>query len=188
MRQAEHLNCTQVAELIEPYVDDDLGDEPRSALLAHLGACAACAEDLRQATTTRDELGKLPEFDTPQPVLDAILDGARRERPRRWSRRLKGRPILAAAAALLLGATALWWRMQTQPAEPSQAELARASAEAHFALSLVATVTRSTGDNLRDEVLGQRIVLPTLRGLNRSLSRDPAVTDRGTTPDQGGPT
>jgi anti-sigma factor RsiW len=50
------MNCDEAADLIGPYVDDDLPTEARRRVEDHLLACRVCAWDAMTLRITRDRL------------------------------------------------------------------------------------------------------------------------------------
>lgn len=169
------ITCEAAADLIEPFLDGDLGPSEAARLEAHLGRCADCAAELELATTLRRGLRSLPELDCPP----AVLERARRaagEAPvvplRRPARRAPG--WLAVAAALVLaalGALAVGRGLRGPTAEePSPEQVAQATAEARYALALVGRVSRRAGLALRDDVLAPHVAGATAGALDRSLA------------------
>jgi hypothetical protein len=83
----------------------------------------------------------------------------------------------AALAATLLAALALGWWQSSRPAPgPTPGQIARAEREARYALALVARIGRKAGSELRDDVLIDRVAIPVLDSVGRSLNRVPAAT------------
>ena len=109
------MNHSRVQESLSAYLENDLSPVDRSAVDAHLAACGACAEDLRDLFQAVALLRRLP---TPEPppflasrVMARIADGeAEPARWRRWlaqaSAPLIAAPLAAAAAALAVFAFA----------------------------------------------------------------------------------
>ena len=85
-------------------------------------------------------------------------------------------PRLAAAAAVLalaVGGGALFFQIQRPSDQPSPEQIAQATAEAKLALAYLGKATRRASDDLREEVIAKRLVVPATRGVSRSLRRDP---------------
>jgi anti-sigma factor (TIGR02949 family) len=186
-RSADSLQCDQVLELLEAHLDGDLSRDEARAVVDHLADCRGCAREAALAEAVRSELRAMPSFDAPPELLAAVRWAAGSQRPRR--RRL--RPALAVAAALMVAVIAgvLW--TQGPGARPSMddPEIARATAETRYALALIGQLSRRAE---LDELLAERMVTPTLRGLARVLG--PELDNRGdqraaepeTTTEQGG--
>jgi anti-sigma factor RsiW len=46
------MTCDEIDELLSDYVDDELGEETRGRVAAHLASCAGCAAELRKLRRT----------------------------------------------------------------------------------------------------------------------------------------
>ena len=179
-RRIDERSCEAATELIEPYLDGELGPSESARLEAHLARCTDCAGELELAATIRRELRALPELDCPPAVLErahraateATVVPLRRaapagERPRRAWAALAAALVLAVLGAFLVA------RGLRAPAGqgPSPEEVARATAEARYALAYVGRVSRSAGATLRDDVLAPHVAGVTTEALNRSLAQ-----------------
>jgi len=51
------MDCTEVRDLLHPYADNELPPQERSAVAAHLGDCAACAQALAKIEALRHRIG-----------------------------------------------------------------------------------------------------------------------------------
>jgi len=54
------MTCRRCRRLLSPHLDNALGADERSWVIAHLAQCAACAELLRQLESNRQLLRALP--------------------------------------------------------------------------------------------------------------------------------
>jgi anti-sigma factor RsiW len=70
--------CERVVELLTDYLEGELGDATRTELEAHLAACDACAEYLRQLRITVSALGQV-RLDQLSESAQATLRAALRE-------------------------------------------------------------------------------------------------------------
>jgi predicted anti-sigma-YlaC factor YlaD len=106
------MNCSVFRELLEPYLDDSLGEERRDWFRSHLRGCRSCRSwalgeepSLLFATAAR------PARDEAT-VEECVQSVARQIRQQRLQRRIQGsrRPWLAAAAAVVLavGGGVVW--------------------------------------------------------------------------------
>lgn len=173
-RSADRPTCDAVRELLEAFVDGDLGPREERMVAAHLHDCAACGRERRVATELRSALRSLPEHDAPAKVLWAVRMAARegesraplRARLARWMTRPAAAVATAAVAVALMVTAVAWW--QRPAARPSfdDPEIARAAQETRFALALVGALGRRAA---LDEVLGRRVVSPTVDGVTRAL-------------------
>jgi anti-sigma factor (TIGR02949 family) len=180
------MACADVLELLEAHLDGDLSRDEAAAVSAHIKGCAGCAREEALADAVRAQLRELPEFDTPPRLRAAVRWAVGREAP---ASRRRLRPLLAAAAAVTLAIAigAVWWqRSQTRPSLDDP-EIARATAEARYALALVGEVGRRAAI---EELLGERVVSPTVRGIVRSLggpeNREHRADRSEASQDQGG--
>ena len=88
-----------------------------------------------------------------------------------WPRPVWG-ALAAAGLALVLGLAVFSQRASTpEPALDDPATLARATAEARYALAKTGLLTARAGTALRDKALRDRVVTPTRQGLNQVLGR-----------------
>lgn len=117
--------CPLVSARLPALIEDDLSTGEAELVRAHLEGCAQCARESTALTRLRGALRAgpppAPEFAAATARLRLALRAE--ARPRGWP----ARPLLAAAAALLL--TALGWRFLPAP-RVSIAEICRASAGA----------------------------------------------------------
>jgi anti-sigma factor RsiW len=155
--------CEEMLDLLEPYLDGDLPIPEAARLREHLTRCTACTAEMALAAKIQRELRSLR-----QPGGDVV--------PFRPRHRATGLRVAAAAAvlALAIGGGAVFLHLQGQREQPSPEEIARATAEARFALAYVGKVTRTAGLDLRDEVLEKRLIVPATRSVSRSLGGNPA--------------
>ena len=205
-RQSEAPSCDRVLEHLEALVDGELdsviGGEPSASLdaaaaAAHLESCVACAAEAELALAVRRELRALPQPDTPAATLASVLQRTAEAaafsphaRRSRWThpRRLAWAAIFVPAA---LGA-GLWlaalqdWRLETRPLSPPQAPaadpeaVARATREARYALAYLHRLNRRAGLKLQQDLLIDRLAVPTVRTLSRSLSSPVTPSSPGT--------
>jgi anti-sigma factor RsiW len=140
------LHCEEALDLLEPSLDGELASGAESRLRSHLDACRACAAELALAARIQKELRAL------RPA--AVLPFPQRRGAARPAR------LLAAAAMLVvtIGGGLYLGYVRTRPASsPSPLEIARATAEARYALAYVGRVSRHTGLDLRDDILNRRM-------------------------------
>ena len=164
-RPTDALQCGQVLDRLEEFLDDDLSRSETAAVTAHLASCSNCSREAELAEAVRAELRRLPEFDAPPEVLAAVRWTVGSEPPRRrvaWPS-----PMLAAAAVLVAVVLGGLWLQHTPP-RPSldDPEVARAAAETRYALALVGAAGRRAG---LEDLIGERVLSPTVRSVTRSL-------------------
>lgn len=197
-RRRSGLDCRSAIALIEAHLDGSPSAPPSAELAAHLERCASCRAELELAETIARETSRLPQFDTPNRVIEA----ARRriagpEAPPRAAEPSRRRPpawaALAAAALAAIAITAVLTGPERppEPSRASDAEVARATAEARLAFALIADATERAEHELRDSVLRDRVLATAVRGVSRSfrlrstLSQAPDLGPTPTTPPGG---
>ena len=183
------MTCAEVEAQLEAYLAGELAPAVESRLATHLMACRRCAAEVALGERVAFELSALPAFDAP-PELITRLKRAARETPRgREARRLpavaalrrRRRLVPLALAAALMAALGLGWWQRARPvappvgpaqtSPPTVAEIAAAEQEARYALALVARLGRRAGEEIRQEVLIERIAVPLVRGVGGPLQR-----------------
>lgn len=152
------LLCEEALDLLESSLDGELAYGEESRLRAHLAGCPACAAELALAARIQKELRALrPAAVLPFPPRRHVARPAR---------------LLAAAAMLVVtigGGLYLGHVRTGPPASPSPEEIARATAEARFALAYVGRVSRHTGLDLRNGIFHRRPPLATEEAGKESL-------------------
>jgi anti-sigma factor RsiW len=137
----EPLRCDEALDLLEPSLDGELTPGDAARLRAHLFGCLSCARELALARRIQGELRALP-LSTVPPEVRALAGGG------------GGRALLTAAMlAMTVGGALFLEQARFHPAtppSPSTADVARATAEARFALAYIGKVSRHAGLDLRD--------------------------------------
>jgi anti-sigma factor (TIGR02949 family) len=174
IRPDHDLHCEEALDWIEPYLDGDLPEDEAARLRGHLAGCSACAAELELATRIQNELRSFPQLDCPPEVLERVRREGRGVvvpfKPRTVG------PRLAAAAAVLalaVGGGALFLQIQRPSDQPNPEQIAQATADAKLALAYLGKATRRASDDLREEVIAKRLVVPATRGVSRSLGEIP---------------
>jgi anti-sigma factor RsiW len=176
MNRNDDLTCDTALDLIEPYVDGELEPAEAARLRSHLESCRSCAAEWMLAARIQRELHALPQLDCPPEIVERVRREGAQVLPFRPagssvdSRRAVLPFRIAAAAALValaLGGGAFFVRRQQQQAQA--AEVARATQEARFALAYFGKVSREASRDVRDDVLGRRVVLRATHSVSRTL-------------------
>ena len=179
IRTDHDSHCQEALDWIEPYLDGDLPEDEAARLRGHLAGCPSCAAELELATRIQRELRSLPQPDCPPEVLERVYqEGRGVVVPFKARRRALIGPRLAAAAAVLalaVGGGALFIQIQQPSDQPSPEQIAQATADAKLALAYLGRATRRASDDLREEVIAKRLVVPATRGVSRSLGEIPDV-------------
>jgi anti-sigma factor RsiW len=106
----EPLTCGAAERLLRAHLDRELDPARAEPLEAHLASCPACRSALAATEAiSRVIRGAAPAPGTCRPPVDlaAILIGGRRERSRE-ERLVRALQRVAAAAALVIGASTVW--------------------------------------------------------------------------------
>jgi len=101
------MNCEEARMLIDAYIDGELTEEEKRALMDHAQACEVCAQELEAAELLRDTLAHLDD-DVQVPLeaqaawRKAVRAEAKKKNAKKWMRMGYA---AAAAFVLLLGGT-----------------------------------------------------------------------------------
>jgi anti-sigma factor RsiW len=148
----EPMRCDEALDRIEPFLDGELASDEEARLRDHLAGCRSCAAERALAVKIQRELRALA------PARQGVVVPF----PRPAGRGSPMRIFLAAAMlALTVGGALFLAQIRIRPAQPVQnpANIARATAEARFALAYIGKVSRQTGLDLRDGILRRRMPL-----------------------------
>lgn len=110
--------CEAYALEISAFLDGELNEEERAAVLAHVEACEGCRAYLAELTAMQAALGGLEEYDAPEGFAAGVMERlhqesapAKRHAPRRaWY-------TLAACAAVVILAASVFPRMGNKSAD-----------------------------------------------------------------------
>lgn len=120
MRSDDRNPCAETEARLSHWLDGDLPSEEAASVQAHLASCVPCANLATELGALRDELARLPAAEFPPALAGRIRRQAESERLlHRDRRRRPGRPVWAAAAALILLAAGLTWRALPPDAAPA---------------------------------------------------------------------
>lgn len=72
------MNCEQIHDLLNEYVDGELAAADREAVERHLADCAGCREELRALRQTAEMVRSLPHVRAPEGMVDAVKSRAAR--------------------------------------------------------------------------------------------------------------
>jgi len=192
MKPERILSCARALVLIEPYVDDDLSTARRHSLEQHLGACAACRDELADARSIRAELQALPRLACPDQVTDFVLGRVATSSPRGAWARLRAavaqasagpawRPALAAAGVTVVALVITLLGQQPRQNGYTPQDLARAEVEARWALALVAQVTTRASEaavgyvfgGVVYDVMGDQVFVPITDAVQKPMFNPP---------------
>ena len=167
--QIRDLSCTRAVRYVHQRLDGDVLDaDSADELSQHLDRCGDCRQAQEELKQIQQALRELKASPFPQDAMDEVWDRTTRARGRRvwgdWR-------AVAAAAVLALAFLGIWQvsnrtvpgtEVTVAEAALSEAELARAAAEARYVLNLTATALRRSERAAMGEVMGKRVA-PALR-------------------------
>lgn len=169
--------CLNVGEKIESYLNGELTAVEQAEIAAHLASCPECRADLAFAQRIADTLHSLPQERCPDRVIERVYERVVPPRSTfrdRW-RVPTWRPVLiGSCAALLLAVTALIGQKEMTTPRYAEADIRAAEREARWALAYIGLLGERTGKTVKSSVIDERIILPVVRTLEKSLDRDNA--------------
>jgi anti-sigma factor (TIGR02949 family) len=143
------MGCDQLATLVSPYLDGELGASDRAALEAHLAGCAGCTEAVAR------ERG----------VIRAVREGATRH---------AAPPALRARVSAAIAAESLGRSGQTGGTR----QWMRLAASALVAAVIASTTTWQIATQERRDLVGEEILDSHVRSLMASHLTDVASSDQ----------
>lgn len=111
------------APMLSAFLDGELGEDERAALLAHLETCEACRAELAALAAVHEALADETDYPAPEGFADGVMarvraEGARRSSPRVWKR---WAGLAACAAVIVLAASVLPNALRPKETAASQA-------------------------------------------------------------------
>lgn len=141
--------CRSARALVHDRADGEIDDVGRVRLEAHLAVCRDCVDFAEEIDGVRDSLAGLADVPFPDDALREVWARTVEAEPwwrRPWFPSAAWRPALTAVAAAAIAGAALWLAFDggrtPAPASASQQEMARAVAEARYALALAGGAVR----------------------------------------------
>lgn len=125
------MDCREVAQLLDAYLDGELDLARSLAFETHVESCAACAAAVERGRTLKAAIARAPYFRAPEPLRRKIGPASRRV-PSGWMAIAAG----IAATALIL------WRVGSPAAAPLDREVVAAhvrSLQANHLLDVAST-------------------------------------------------
>ena len=178
------MNCTELRDRFDAYVEGTLADAESAALESHLDGCVACHEALADQNRALGRAGALPRSVAPSADL---WPGIERELLAR--KRFRGRVavpgwLLAAAAVLLIavssGATALYLRDSRSTSSPvrhsnnlTALESQYSAASAELTVALEKSRPRLSPETVATIERSLRIIDAALTESRQALAGDP---------------
>ena len=115
--------CEITRNLLDRYIENELSEQERERIDAHISGCDACREALDRALSEKETLEKelnLLSEEPPQALFRAVMNDVRREK--RIRRRRMVLRFLPAAACFVLVVTAILWFRPLFPSVPNGGE------------------------------------------------------------------
>ena len=166
---------------VEAYLDGDLPAHERTVFERTLAENPVWEAEVLLAREVREALRTLPEPDCPSFVTDAVMARVQREARASAIEQAQGwieqhilvlwRPALAMAVLVLLVVAGALIGRPPQPApQYADAEVQQALDEVRWTLALLTEVGRQTGQSVKQDVLGERVVAPVQEAFTGSPS------------------
>lgn len=73
MTHPGEMTCRELVELVNRYLEGDMGAEERQVFEEHLAFCEGCENYVRQMKQTVKVVGTLKEEQIPAPALDKLM-------------------------------------------------------------------------------------------------------------------
>jgi hypothetical protein len=100
------MGCERIEELLSPYLEDELTQEQKRTVAAHLRTCAGCAELLFLMREAKESLASFPEVEVSEGLTEKLYELPQKRRKFRFVAdfllRPSFQPIMAAATVLLV--------------------------------------------------------------------------------------
>lgn len=186
------LTCAEAAELASAYLDDELTDQQRDLLEAHLFTCPECYARHRRTLSVVESLRMLPRAAAPAELQERILAAVERAAHggARFTWRHASRVAVAlAAAAVLALALQLPYRPQPRVGDATTPQVAALPAPTPEALGAAPVPALSAGQPPAGTTAGSARTFPAQR--ERALparSGDQPSRARGVSADTPSPT
>jgi anti-sigma factor RsiW len=174
---SDAVTCARCEERLEDWLDGTLDPVEAAGVEDHVRRCPSCADSAALARDVLDDLRDLPELEPPSSILDGVR--AATGRPVRFVPWARHPAVLAAAAVLVMGLSAMLLPRSTRPTSTDQIE--QATVEARYALGVVARAGRAAGREVGDSLAHGLPVRETAAEigyvLDRVRSSDPEILD-----------
>jgi len=174
------MNCHDIENIIEPYVDGDLEPGIRQQVEEHIARCQDCEAKLTLAVRIHDGLGALPKVTCPDSVVQTV--SARIERERKgwlggikpaWRIFRRRYAVGFAVGVAIIAVTIMtanryspsrWFH--DEPPQYTQQEIALARQNILLAFGYVHYATNRTQQVIEEDILPRRVVRPFQKSLD----------------------
>ncbi len=178
------VNCNWVLDRIEPFVDGELVKSELESFQAHTASCQSCRQEIDLARSLTEELRSLPALECPASVVDESAARAGAATAGGWLDRLGGRlrdwygalsvpvpkPAMAVMIVIIVAATAFVLsqheqstsngRVEVAGGAPTEQEVEIARLDVMLAFAYVGKYSRRTGEIIKQDVIGDRVMKP----------------------------
>jgi anti-sigma factor RsiW len=145
------MNCQNVELLLMEYVSGELDVVTCAVIGEHLAQCESCSRELDREKTLAETLGGLPVVKKTAPDV-FVLPAQRRQW---WS---AAGVSLATAAVLLVIFISGKTGFETKSPEPGQRELAAATEDVRWTLSLANKIIRQNEKETLEDLFGTKLL------------------------------
>lgn len=161
MNRSETTACDHMRDVIDIYLDGELGDSEKTEFELHVSSCADCAAELALARRVSAGLDSLGILKAPATVEASVFAYAKAHpqhsrRPWWW---LSWRPALVGAVAVVLLAITGYVGQNGKQASPqfTRAELEQAHKQAKWTLVFISQLSRKSATKAAQDVMGDRV-------------------------------
>jgi len=163
-------DCTDLAPLLEKFLDGDLDSNSAIPIVDHLALCSACRQEVDQERMLQEALSTLPPEVCPEPIVGQIARATYLAEPtqpagafgRSWLPRW-GRPRLVGFSAAVLAAMLLFLFLprdrlpEPNDSQFSPTEVTAAREQAKLSLMLTAQLIQKSEIVAMRDVLGEQL-------------------------------
>jgi anti-sigma factor RsiW len=164
-------------DLIESYLDGELGDSEKTEFELHVASCADCAAELalaRRVSAGLDALGILKAPATIEARVFAYAKAHPQQSRRPWWW-LSWRPALVGATAMVLLAITGYVGQNGKQVSPqfTRAQLEQAHNQAKWTMVFINQLTRKTASTLKHDVMEPHVTQKLLRVIDPKSDTTP---------------
>jgi anti-sigma factor RsiW len=174
--------CEWVADHLDEFLEDELGQEEARQVETHCTTCQACSEELELARHVKGTLDSLPGQECPESVVDAIFDHVGNEvvsgvesghvkqaGKRRISIVWRYAASAAAMFIVLILAIVLFRPPTPQQEGPTSEEIAQAEQQFKLTMAYIVRVSEKSASTVKEDVIETGVVLPIRRAMTRAV-------------------
>ncbi len=120
------MTCEELEVFISAYIDDELPDDDRRTVEAHLASCQDCGEVLADFSRIHRLYGELEELQAPKGFRERVTQRVETPSHTWFGRPLKSRGLrhaLSYVLLLMLVGGVWFWQTREQPTQPPEETL-----------------------------------------------------------------